>query len=231
MNYCDKYGYPGTMQKGIFNGGDTAAILGTLWYFGEFFHQELPAFYSFDGQQLIPLRHPDNRFWWGDDDRFSRDQLKAVQCGYLVNPDKETCDKLYDAHKRNKFLVAWNRKENGQDDPPDQRRDVTALTTWANWLRIYKPKGMRLVLGLCDLELLFSALHWRYFRKDRVSRNHMLCSLAAYEHSPTLISRLVFHINNWDDLITRWEGHCETVCEYPTAHLFRERVRKLKGNK
>jgi hypothetical protein len=222
--YCDYNGYPGTIQDdGSFDGGDTAAILGTLWFFGEAHDFTVP--WDFDAS--LPVRHTDKSKWYGQPDRFSRDQLVAVLCGLLENNSSPfAIQKLFRRHRKRHFLTAWNTRRNGIMDAPEKTPDFTGPEVWALWLRIYKPWWMRIVLCFLDLETLASAVHWRWFRRDRVTRNHMLVSLASKKHSPTLVSRLANRINNWPDLIQRWEDHCRAVGEYPTAALFREFVKK-----
>jgi len=220
----DQNGYPGCrLENGEFDGGDTAAILGTLWFFQELSTHGLP--FSIAG---IPLRHPDTTKWYGRPDRFSRDQLIAVLCGMNESYFPEDLDRLYIAHKRRYFLTAWNTRKNGVMDAPKKMPDFCGPTVWALWLRLLQPRWARLVLWAFDLELLASAIHWRFWRKDRVSRNHMLTSLAAYTYSPTWVSRLVFRLNDWDDLIERWTDHCEAVGEYQTGHLFKSEIERLR---
>jgi len=140
-----------------------------------------------------------------------------------------TAKRLYKAHRNNHFLRAWNRKGNGAIDMPEQSRDWTGPETFGLWLRIRKPWWARLVLWACDLETLFGTIHWRTLRKDRVSRNHMLVNIVARKVMPTLVSRLSFWLNDWDDLIERWHGHCIDVKEYPTYHLFETEIRRMKA--
>lgn len=214
----DENGYPGTRDSvtGEFDGGDTAAILGTLWFFGQML--ELPL-YTF---RNAPVRHYDKNKWYGQPDRFSRDQLIPVLCGYVTFAGYYHW--LFDLHKRRYFLTAWNTRKNGSMDAPKKFPDITGPEVWALWLRIFKPWWARLVLPLLDLETLVSAIHWRFFRKDRVCRNHMLVLLAARKALPTVTTRLADYITDWPDLIQRWTDHCEVVGEYQTGHLFRKEV-------
>src|SRR6185369_6729494 len=83
--FCDENGYPGTIDwKGEYDGGDTAAILGTLrtLYPIEIPLYDIPSFAS-----SIPARHPDLNKWYGQPDRFSRDQLIPAICG-IINSTK-----------------------------------------------------------------------------------------------------------------------------------------------
>jgi len=60
IKWMDESGLPGAEgEDGLYNGGDTAAILGTLWTFGIFLDKGL----SFVDE--IPTRHPDITKWWG----------------------------------------------------------------------------------------------------------------------------------------------------------------------
>lgn len=214
----DQDGLPGTIgDDGKFDGGDTAAILGTLRFFQNRTYPSLIWDYRTD----VPLRHPDGSRWYGQPDRFSRDQMISILCG-MLGSFSIFQHKLYRAHKRRWFLTAWNIRKNGVMDTPKKFPDITGPTVWALWLRLRGPRWAPLVLWLLDLEMLLSALHWRYLRKDRVTRNHMLVSLASVKYSPTWVSRLVDRINRWPDLIERWRLHCEIVGEYPTAYLFKQ---------
>lgn len=222
-NYLDGWGLPGSITRGRIDGGDAAAILGTLAALDPDFEDSRALLFHFG----IPIRHPDTRYWYSDTNRFSRDQLKASICGYIYRPSVMG-DVLFRAHMKHQFLYAWNRRANGSFMAPKQRPDITGPSVWALWLRYKRPWWRHAVLWLLDLELLGSAVHWRFWRKDRVSRNHMLASVTCYEHSPTLTSWLAFKLNDWDDLVGRWAEHCRIVQEYPTAHLFAARVAKLK---
>lgn len=219
----DENGYPGTKQSdGSYDGGDTAAILGTLWFFGQFLKTYLP---MVNGK---PVRHPDQSKWYGQTDRFSRDQLVAVLCGHLGSSKLQMplgpIYDLYKAHKARFFLTAWNTKKNGAMDVPNKAPDLTGPEVWSLWLRIYKPSWAKLVLPILDVELLVGAIHWRFFRKDRVTRNHLLSSLASRKNNPTLVSKLADKINNYPDLVQRWEDHCAAVGEYQTANLFKDEL-------
>lgn len=224
--YCDESGLPGAVDPsyGTWDGGDTAAILGTLWFFGQMHDHGL----SFSDQ--APTRHPDVTKWYGQSDRFSRDQLIAVLCGLTLAKlfmfGGFSVAALYRAHKRRCFLTAWNTRKNGAMDAPKKFPDITGPEIWALWLRLLKPAWARLVLPILDLETLASAIHWRLGRKDRVTRNHMLVLLTARKHLPTFVTRLADYITDWEDLINRWDAHCQAVGEYPTADLFRREVGK-----
>lgn len=218
--YCDNRGYPGTRQyDGTFDGGDTAAVLGTLWFFGEATHLTLP--WNYD--QNAPLRHPNALAWYGQPDRFSRDQLIAVLCG-MTSLYRVEHRRLFNAHKQKWFITAWNYRANGSMDAKQKFPDITGPEIWALWIRLKKPWWARLVLCTLDLETLVSAIHWRLGRKDRVTRNHMLICLNAHNTLPTLASRLANLINDWRELSDRWSAHCEAVGEYPTGELFAKAI-------
>ncbi len=215
----DENGYPGTKQSDdSYDGGDTAAILGTLWFFGQFLNKSIP---MRDGK---PIRHPNQSKWYGQVDRFSRDQLIATLAGNLGGHKVDNIDSLYAAHKSRLFLTAWNSKKNGAMDVPNKTPDFTGPEVWSLWLRIYKPSWAKLVLPILDIELLIGAVHWRFFRKDRVTRNHILSSLASRKNNPTILSRLADKLNNYPDLVQRWEDHCNAVGEYQTANLFKQEL-------
>jgi hypothetical protein len=217
----DPQGYPGAIgEDGTFDGGDTAAIMGTVYALGK----DFPSVLQYPFNNGAPIRHPDTTKWYGQPDRFSRDQLIPVLCDLVANDS--VIPLLETSHRKKYFLTAWNTKKNGAMDVPDKKPDITGPTVWALWLRYKRPWWARLVLGLCDLQAFVSALDWRFRRKGRVCRNHMLVSVIAYKYMPTWISQCTYRLNNWDDLISRWDAHCEAVREYNTAELFREAIKK-----
>lgn len=234
----DEDGFPGTMgEDGTFDGGDTAAIIGTMACLepGVPADKRLLMYPHMMVRQLIydeekyprrsPVRHPDPTKWYGQEDRFSRDQLIPLLCYMLslVLYDKRL-DVLFEMHKRNWFLFAWNTRKNGSFDAPEKPADITGPEIWALWIRIYKPIIGMLFLWVLDIETLVGSVIWRWFRKDRVTRNHMLVCITAYKSVPTITMRLAYHLNDWQDLIDRWDAHCQAVGEENTAALFRKAV-------
>jgi hypothetical protein len=109
-------------------------------------------------------------------------------------------------------------------DAPDKTPDFTLFEIWGLWLRVYRPFWARSILWLLDIETLIGSLHWRFLRKDRVTRNHMLVVITQNEIMPTWTSWLSHKITNFNDLVSRWEDHCVAVGEYPTADLFRKKL-------
>ncbi len=234
-DYLDANGYPGTIQAdGSYDGGDTAAIIGTV-------KALTPAAAGLTMPTIpcnlalwVPIRHSDKTRWYGQPDRFSRDQLLATLCGLLARYPgdyKALCDHtiMTNAMLNKSYLTAWNTKGNGAMDMPDKFPDICGPEVWALWLRILKPWWGRLFLCTFDVQTLIGAIQWRWFTPatNRVTRNHMLVCLATIEHQPTLVSRLACLINNWTDLVDRWDNHCKAVGEYPTADLFRDKIRSI----
>lgn len=235
-NYCDAQGYPGTIQAdGSYDGGDTAAIIGTVEALTPIAASiTVPAlcFTKDSCAQISPVRHPNVSMWYGRPDRFSRDQLVATLCGRLAvgySASNSVTTVLYVAHRHRYFLTAWNTKGNGQMDMPDKFPDICGPEVWALWIRILGPWWGFLVLWLLDVQTLIGSLQWRYLepKTNRITRNHMLVCLATIEHRPTFVSKLACRINNWTDLVDRWDAHCSAVGEYPTAELFREKIRSV----
>lgn len=223
MKPVDAQGYPGTIgEDGTFDGGDSAAIIGTTEALGCSISPSLLPWTNELGGR--PLRHPDTTKWYGQSDRFSRDQLIPIICA-AVRDWSFRYDDLFSAHRKRRFFTAWNTRSNGSMDASIQKPDFTGPRVWALWIRYKRPKWARLVLWILDLESLISALHWRFWREDRVCRNHMLVSITCRKYMPTLVSRLTYWVNDWDDLIERWRGHCRDTKEYDTADLFAEAVR------
>lgn len=227
MNNVDRDGFPGTQgESGEFDGGDTAAILGGMIALSKFGQLE-----SYTPLRLVqlqsrlfkhgaPIRHPDSLKWYGCNDRFSRDQLVATLCGLVVVPNQVFCALLFAAHKSRWFLTAWNTRKNGVMGAPKKFPDITLFEVWGLWIRIMRPWWRHLVLWFFDIETLIGAIHWRLFRKDRVTRNHMLVMLTCMNHSPTPALWLAYRITDWPEMVLRWKDHCTAVREYDTAGLF-----------
>lgn len=228
MRPVDDNGFPGAIGlNGEFDGGDTAAILGTLSTLSP------NRLWDYKITHLVdlgyPIRHPDHTKWYGQPDRFSRDQLIPLICA-AITPARRLVpfiwmERLYNKHKQQLFLLAWNRRGNGAMDKPLKSPDFCGPEVWALWIRYKRPWWGRLVLWLLDLESLGSAIHWRFWRKDFVCRNHMLVSITCRKHMPTWVSRITYRINNWPDLIGRWRAHCIATREYDTSDLFEEAIR------
>lgn len=224
--YLDKDGLPGTLDyRKILDMGDSAAIAGTLIALGspDFTPDILNHFIGADG---LPRRHPDQSRWYGQPDRFSRDQMIPLICAGIRLGGHPAVDKLYLAHAKRDFKTAWNTRGNGGMEKPTKRPDITGPEIMALWARYLKKKPLR--LAALDMELLTSALDWKLRRKDRVCRNHMLSSLICREFSPTFVSKTAFRTNNWKDLIMRWKDHCTAVGEYQTAPLFENALKKIE---
>lgn len=219
--FLDKKGFPGTRDyTGMWDGGDTAAILGHVIALqkGEIFHPKmLNMLLSVDRQ---PRRHWNTEKWYGQPDRFSRDQLIPMICAGIRLHRYPAIDDIYLSHKRKLFLTAWNTKKNGAMNVPDKFPDICGPEIWALWIRYKCPKWGRLVLWLLDLETLVGSISWRWFRRDRVCRNHMLVCHMGLNYKPTWVMKLAHRLNDWGDLVKRWHDHCAAVGEYPTAELF-----------
>lgn len=224
-DYKDENGYPGTIQEdGTYDGGDTAAIMGTVNYFD---YQEIVLSPPFDiDHGFIPIRHPDRSKWYGQPDRYSRDQLIPSLCTAIKYPGWQSSYMLYAAHKRRLFLTTWNTKGNGKMDMPWKFPDICGPEIWALWIRHKKPWWAHLVLNVLDLQTLIGAIQWRWFtpKTNQITRNHMLVSLVIKTYSPTMVGRLVYWINDWQDLTDRWKACNEATGEYPTWQYFKDAV-------
>lgn len=220
----DSYGMPCTKQyDGSLDGGDTAAILGTLIALGKDEYNGLSLILS---KWKNPVRHPDISKWYGQPDRFSRDQLIPLICSAIRFGHSVYFQWLFGQHRNKLFLFAWNTRGNGAMEKPWKLPDLCGPSVWALWIRYYKPWWAHLALCTLDLELLVGACLWKWFqpKTNRVTRNFMLMSISCRRTMPTLVSRLVFWMNDWRDLISRWDAHCQTVGEYQTADLFRKAI-------
>lgn len=218
----DNLGLPGSIGlDGQFDGGDTAAILGTIQTLSPSASSAYLMSYLLG--ENAPVRHPDKSKWYGQEDRFSRDQLIAIICAGIVSGQLSAVERIFQWHKKHWFLFAWNWRKNGGMETPRKwyGPDITFLEVWGLWLRYKNPKWARAILWLCDLHTLIGAVQWRYFSssQDRVTRNHMLVSFVARHHMPTFVSKFTYWFNDWSDLINRWYTHCEETKEYQTADL------------
>lgn len=234
MIYRDHWGLPVTRDM---DGGDTAAILGTI------LASRMQGYESdFDQLDLLmglntPLRHPDSEMWYGRPWRFSRDQLIPLLAVCVVHGRrvKRLRRYLLKKHAMMGFCFAWNSRHNYMYDseheqqvmgnPVDGYRpgwklpDLTGPEVWGLWIRCYGGFGFigRLVLTILDIENLINTLLWNHFRQDRISRNHLITTLVAAEFYPTPVSILSAKILNWNDLLFRWWNHCEDSQESNTA--------------
>jgi len=229
MKPVDDLGLPGAIgEAGEFDGGDTAAILGTVVSLQE--QEELPTKllnHITVHAGGIPRRHPDITKWYGQPDRFSRDQLTPVICAGVRLAREINVDDIFEQHQAKKFLTAWNTRGNGQMDLPKKFPDITGPEIWALWLRYKKPWWAFLFVWLLDIETLVGSIIWRWFKKpgDRVCRNHMLVLATGRLVYPTLTMRIADWITDWADLTMRWQGHCHDTREYDTSPLFQRFVR------
>lgn len=228
--YTDSRGYPGTREDtGDWDGGDTAAILGTLLACSSFRLVGVVNMIShlIDPVSGRPRRHPSKSVWYGQPDRFSRDQLIPIICAAVRwGPEHNQWSRdFFKAHKRRWFLTAWNTRKNGAMDAARKFPDLTGPEVWALWVRAYRVWWLRPVLGILDLELLVGAISWRW-RESNVTRNHLLVSIACRKHWPTFISRLAWRITPRADLLRRWHRHCVIVGEYPTWDVIRDELRQ-----
>lgn len=231
----DKDGYPGTRKNHdpleSWDGGDTAAILGTLvalTHLPEKANWASKLTYMCYG---LPLRHPDQEKWYGQKDRFSRDQLIPIICAGIFTDFLLATKTVYEHHRERKFLTAWNTKGNGSIDMPEKFPDITGPEIWALWIRYRKTWWARIALCFLDIETLIGSALWKFRKANRVTRNHMLVCITTRIHMPTITSRLAYWLNDWPDLISRWQQHCEDVGEYQTAELFLKMYRKMEKKK
>jgi hypothetical protein len=234
MNNVDAQGFPGTQgDDGQFDGGDTAAIVGNLIALGqaEIFPVKLRLMRSFLIRDDGLVRHPDRSKWWGQTDRFSRDQLIPILCSFVGEIPVLEVRNTFRFHQANYFLQAWNTRGNGQMDMPAKTADFTGPEIWALWYRVRGgPWWLGLLLPLLDLETLLGAITWRFQpATNRVCRNHMLVCLTGMKKNPTITMRLACWVNDWADLLARWRAHVMAVQEYPTADLFARAVAALRS--
>lgn len=223
MMPIDSNGLPGTLgENHRFDGGDTAAILGTIVAlepaegYARSWATKTIMLISAAG---YPRRHPDLSKWYGMNDRFSRDQLLPLICAAIRFKDHPDLNLFFQAHAQRWFLFAWNSRKNGAVDAPKKMPDFTGPEIWALWIRYREPWWGFAVLWIFDGELLVGAFLWRW-REDRVCRNHMLSAIFSRRYRPTITSRIAFALTDFKGLIERWRAHCEAVREYQTADLF-----------
>lgn len=233
MSNVDERGFPGTQDNmtGQFDGGDTAAIVGNLIALGfndALLRMKLRLMRSMLIRTDGLVRHPDQSKWYGQPDRFSRDQLIPIMCSFVGEPVERDCREVYRRHRAHYFLYAWNTKKNGAMDVPDKMPDITGPETWALWARIHGgPWWLKLLLPILDLETLVGSMLWRWFQPDtnRVCRNHMLVCITGMKKFPSITMRLAYWLNDWKDLIAKHRAHCDAVGEYQTADLFERAIK------
>lgn len=232
--WLDERGYPGCHQyDGSWDGGDTAAILGTIMALSPTLSaliiEPLPEACPFDIFYQQPLRHPDKTKWYGLPNRYSRDQLIAMLCGAAMSG--LPLDRLFAAHRKRWFLTAWNTLQNdgSKKSWPASLGDICGPEVWALWIRYHAPWWGRLALSFLDIQTLVGAVQWRWFtpRENQICRNHMLVSIVMARRQPSLLTPLILAINAWPDLVARWRASNEATGEFPTADLFADASRNL----
>lgn len=220
----DRFGLPVTEYG---DGGDSCATAGNLIALGK--NLDMPIHLYVKGEE--PVRHPDSFEWYGRPGRFSRDQLLGLLNGLVVqHPNfQDVKSRLFKMHKKKLFITAWNRIHNWVYDTREEHEkksnpnvewdkmpktpDFTGPEVWALWIRAYRFWPFYPLLWLFDIETLIGGIHWRFFRKDRVTRNHLLVTMTSKKYMPTLISFLNYYMTPRKDLLLRWKGHCETTRE------------------
>ena len=230
----DSMGFPGAIGiDGRFDGGDAAAIVGTIMSLSEDYNEmsryRITICYGVIGK-TAPVRHPDKSKWYGQEDRFSRDQLIPMICAGVRIGHHIAIETIYNWHKAKWFLQAWNTKKNGAIDVPTKPwpgADITGPEIWALWLRYKRPWWAWLVVWLLDIETLVGSILWRFKdRKNQVTRNHMLVCITGLRVYPTITMRLAYWLNDWPDLWARWQRHCMEAQEYNTYTLFQNHLNK-----
>lgn len=230
--WLDEKGYPGCRQyDGTWDGGDTAAILGTIMALSPditaLVVQPLEQPCPYDVVYGQPLRHPDAKKWYGMPWRYSRDQLIAMLCGAMTAG--LPLDRVYASHKKRWFLTAWNTRKNGVVETPWKFPDITGPEIWALWIRYHAPWWGWFVLSFLDIETLVGAIVWRWFtpKKNQLTRNHMLVSIVMRRRQPSLLTPIITRVNDWDEMIARWRASNEATGEFPTADLFASALERL----
>jgi len=234
--YLDKNGLIVTLQG---DGGDSCANAGTV----ATLNPDAAVFLSdYVRTQGFLVRHPDATEWYGRKGRFSRDQLVALLCALVMRPSKLWLkSEVRRLHKERLFLFAWNTIRNFVYETEEEHKlkstpdvpwnmswkvpDFTGPEVWALWIRVYRLWYLYPVLCVFDIETLIGSLDWRFRRKDRVTRNHLLVTYVSTQVMPTPISYLSKMITPVQNLIERWSAHCKAVGEYDSGPLFRERFK------
>lgn len=177
-----------------------------------------------------PVRHPDQNKWYGRPGRFSRDQLVALLCGMAIDRRNQWARlRLFRMHQKLGLVLAWNKIRNFQYETEEEHRvkstpdvrwnmepkmpDICGPEVWALWIRVWRVWILYPLLFLFDLETLAGTLHWRWFRKDNVARNHMLVAHVSRKVMPTPTSWLSYRLTPWKDLKERWKRHCDATGE------------------
>ena len=221
--YFDVTGLPVTKDG---DGGDSCATAGNLLVTEEFPRMMPVGMYLYGTE---PVRHPDRNKWYGRPGRFSRDQLVAMLCGLAMSHNPWARKELFKMHFKRGFVLAWNRIRNHvYEDPaehlakstPDvlwnprpKMPDICGPEVWALWIRVWRAWPLYPLLLVLDLESFLGALHWRYFRRDNVARNHLLSVYIGVQVMPTPISILSYYATDFVELKRRWKNHCAATGE------------------
>lgn len=233
--YLDPNGYPGCRQTGdgTWDGGDTAAIMGTIMACSpEVTAQVIDRLKTdcpFDYVYYQPLRHPDTLVWYGQPNRYSRDQLTAMLCGLILS--KRTCHSMFLSHRRRWFLTAWNSVENdgSKKSWPASLGDICGPEVWALWIRYFNPWWGFLFLWFFDIQTLIGAITWRWFTPQtmQLTRNQMLVTLTMIQRRPSITTIVVRKLTDWTAWIELWRLSNLATGEFPSADLFTEAVKRL----
>lgn len=220
--WLDSKGYP-VCSGAVFDGGDCAADLGTVMALNPSAIPLRPI--PWDDLYMQPLRYWDITKWSGLPNRFSRDQLIPLICGFIRIPTNISADKLFSAHKKRLLLTAWNtvNDDGSAKSWPASMGDPCGPEVWALWIRLLTPWWGWFVLWFLDLQTLIGAVQWRWFTDptNQLTRNHMLVSITAKRVMPSPTSLVIYYmLNDWPDLIERWRLSNQATREFPTADLF-----------
>lgn len=230
MYPVDENGIPGAMgDDRFFDGGDSAAIVGTIEACGG----ETVGLDNFI-TNFGPVRHPDSSKWYGKLNRFSRDQLIPLICAGIYNGKYAAIDYLCRMHKRKWFMTAWNRVPNYvMDEEYTKFPDICGPEVWALWIRYKYPQSRvaNFSLQFLDVQTFIGAVQWRLLPKNQLTRNHMLVSLVLRDCQPTIFGWLVWKINDWAKLIGLWSEHCRVSYEYDTTEYFQYALNEFQGPK
>jgi hypothetical protein len=231
--WLDSKGYPVCTGPSP-DGGDCAADMGTFMSLNPINEKSIMDSITipWDGPTEQPLRYWDATKWSGLPNRFSRDQLIPLICGFTNSSPRYliTAGVFYKAHAKRWFLTTWNTLNNDGSAKsfPANLGDICGPEVWALWIRYKNPWWRQLVLWFFDIQTLIGAIQWRWFTPatNQITRNHMHVCLNMLAHSPSPTSYLISWINNWTDLVARWRACNSATGEIPTADMFLAKVPK-----
>lgn len=178
----------------------------------EWFDAIVPKYHPTPG---VILRHINTEWDSSDFDRHSRDQIQPNIIAFGYWSERELRRMAW-GHLKRGFIFTGNVRQNGATKRNHGKNgysyawrfpDITGPEVWGNFIRSYRAWLLWPALLLFDLELLGSAINWRFFKKNNIAINHTLSQLQALDRLPTPWAWLASKIMPVPRLIELCRGH------------------------